>query len=127
MDNKLIFIGEILTPYKTLEDCPNNVNVQHEPCEIVVYDRFRQGLVGLERGQKILILYWLDLSQRSVGISAPFGGEGRFGTFALRTPQRPNPIGVATLEITDIVGTRIMTNSMDCLSGTKLIDIKPYV
>jgi tRNA (Thr-GGU) A37 N-methylase len=47
------------------------------------------------------------------------------GTFALRSPHRPNPIALAEVEIEGIDGNRVAVRGLDCLDGTPLIDIKP--
>ncbi len=127
MNNELIFIGEIKTPYKTPDDCPRNISSAGPLCEISVYDEFGDGLCGLQKSQKILVMYWLDLSKRSVNISKSHDGDEFLGTFAKRTPVRPNPIGVAVLEIADIIDNIITVNGLDCVNGTKLIDIKPAI
>jgi tRNA (Thr-GGU) A37 N-methylase len=49
------------------------------------------------------------------------------GTFALRSPHRPNPIAAAVLPIEAIDGNRVAVRGLDCLDGTSLLDIKPAV
>ena len=48
------------------------------------------------------------------------------GTFALRSPVRPNHIGLAVVELLKVEGPQLMIRNIDCLDGTPLIDIKPY-
>jgi tRNA (Thr-GGU) A37 N-methylase len=48
------------------------------------------------------------------------------GTFALRSPVRPNPIALAVVVILAIEGTSITVRKVDCVDGTPLVDIKPY-
>jgi tRNA (Thr-GGU) A37 N-methylase len=50
-------IGHILTPYKSLDDCPRNIDPQGPLCELVIRDDLRDGLMGLNVGQRNLILY----------------------------------------------------------------------
>ncbi len=127
MNNELIFIGEIETPYKQLSGCPKNVGIEGAICKVKIYDEYKEGLYGLQKGNKIVILYWLDKSSRTVSIAEGFSGKGELGTFARRTPNRPNPIGLATLEIIGISENEISVTGLDCLDGTKLIDIKPAI
>ncbi len=121
----LIFIGEIETPYKTLDDCPRNISPDGPECRLHIYENYNEGLFGLTKGEKILILYWLNMAERTVNISIPRDNGTAKGTFALRTPVRPNPIGAAVLEISEIRGNTLIVKGLDCLNGTKLIDIKP--
>jgi tRNA (Thr-GGU) A37 N-methylase len=58
-------------------------------------------------------------------VQAPRHGERR-GTFALRSPVRPNPIAMSVVRLVRIDGTRLSVVGLDCLDGTPLIDIKPY-
>jgi tRNA (Thr-GGU) A37 N-methylase len=48
------------------------------------------------------------------------------GTFALRSPVRPNPIAIAAVELIAVAGTTLTVRKVDCIDGTPLIDIKPY-
>jgi tRNA (Thr-GGU) A37 N-methylase len=52
-------------------------------------------------------------------------GEQR-GTFALRSPVRPNPVAMSVVRLMRIEGTTLSVIGLDCLDGTPLIDIKPY-
>ncbi len=121
----LQFIGEILTPYTHIDDCPRNVNQNGPVCSLVLDKEFQGGLRGLEAGQKILILYWLDLTREyTIERKSPRYDTPR-GVFSLRSPRRPNPIGAAELVIESIAENIVYIKGLDCVSGTKLLDIKP--
>jgi tRNA (Thr-GGU) A37 N-methylase len=47
------------------------------------------------------------------------------GTFALRSPVRPNPIASSIVQLIAIDGTTLKVRGLDCLDGTPLIDLKP--
>jgi tRNA (Thr-GGU) A37 N-methylase len=47
------------------------------------------------------------------------------GTFALRSPVRPNPIASSIIQLFAIEGTTLQVRRLDCLDGTPLIDLKP--
>jgi hypothetical protein len=53
-----------------------------------------------------------------------FDGTSR-GTFSLRSPARPNPIGTAIAHLVGIEGAIVMVRGLDCLDGTPLLDLKP--
>lgn len=125
MDNTLKFIGEIRTPYKTIDDCPSNITVDGVDCQLVIDDEYKNGLFGLNSGDKILILYWLYNENRFTGMGTSRNSGERKGTFALRSPKRPNPIGVATLKIESIDDNIIHVRGLDCMDKTILLDIKP--
>ncbi len=130
MDAALQYIGHVDTPYKTIEACPNNIDyTSGPPCRLVLNEAFRAGLTGLRPGQNILILYWFENRDRNeLVVPADEDGES-VGTFALRSPNRPNPIVTATLPIESIdhEGGVVSVRGLDCLDGTPLLDIKPAI
>jgi len=60
------------------------------------------------------------------------GGNVRMGVFATRSPFRPNPIGLSSVEISRIElntpeGPVIYIKGADLMNGTPILDIKPYL
>ncbi len=125
MQADLVFIGHIETPYKTLEECPRNVDPNGPECRLVVQSEYEDGLLGLDEGREILVLYWLEHADRGLLRQSPAHVGELTGTFALRSPHRPNPIGAAAVRIESISGGTIVVRGLDCLDGTPLLDIKP--
>ncbi|MET4693009.1 TrmO family methyltransferase domain-containing protein [Endozoicomonas lisbonensis] len=127
----IVSIGTITTPYNTLAECPNNIDNTSGPlCELHLDDQYKAGIRGLKPGESIDILYWLHDSDRTVMQEKPHfrhDGEKLPGTFALRSPHRPNPIGLAKLTIVVIAEGKIMVRGLDCLNGTQIVDIKPSI
>ena len=60
-------------------------------------------------------------------LSKPFLEDKEHGIFAIRSPHRPNHIGMSIVKIINIENNRVYFNSVDMLDGTPLIDIKPYI
>lgn len=118
-------IGYITTPYKSLAECPRNIEPLGPYCKLVVRDDLLEGLEGLRAGQKILILYWLEQADRTVLRQHSRRTGELAGIFALRTPNRLNPIGAAALTIEEVTDGVITVRGLDCLDGTPLLDIKP--
>ena len=118
-------IGHIVTPYKRLSDCPRNINPEGPLCQLVLRNDLRDGLMGLSVGQRILILYWFEQVDRTLLRQHSRRTGELKGIFALRTPNRCNPIGAAVLPIEQIDDGVITVRGLDCLNGTPLIDIKP--
>lgn len=94
--------------------------------KLIVDERYREGLIGVEEGSKIVILYWMHLAERDMLMVHPRGDRTRpkRGVFSTRSPQRPNPISLQTVEITGIRGTVIDVVGLDAVDGTPLLDIK---
>jgi tRNA-Thr(GGU) m(6)t(6)A37 methyltransferase TsaA len=125
-DASLYFIGRIHTPWKRREDCPKNPRESEEPCTIALDPRWVAGLSGLETASHVVVLYWMDRARRDLVQQAPRHYAERRGTFALRSPVRPNPIAVSVARLLRIEGNTLTVVGLDCIDGTPLLDLKPY-
>ena len=125
-DAEVYFIGRVCTPWTRREECPKNARQSDAVCTIDVDPRYAAALQGVESCSHLLVLYWMDKSRRDLVLQVPHHyGEPR-GTFALRSPARPNPIAASVATLLRISGNRLSVVGLDCLDGTPLIDIKPY-
>lgn len=57
----------------------------------------------------------------------PAKGKDRVGTFASRSPYRPNPIGLSCVRLLKVEGLTLYVDEADLLNGTPVLDIKPYI
>ena len=57
----------------------------------------------------------------------PPKGKDRVGTFASRSPYRPNPIGLSCVRLLKIDGLTLYVDEADLLNETPVLDIKPYI
>ncbi len=121
-------IGRLRTPFLTLADCPRNGRqIKPAPdCFAEVDEAFQAGLAGVETFSHLLLLYWLGPQGNALTIRPPFDG-GERGVFATRAPVRPNPVGVSAVSLHAVDGGRLMVRNLDCMDGTALLDIKPYL
>jgi len=126
VDAGLFFIGRIRTPWPTRDDCPKNGRESDAVCTIEVDPRYAAALAGVESSTHLLVLYWMDEARRDLVVQAPrHYGEPR-GTFALRSPVRPNPIAASVVKLVKIEDLRLAVIGLDCRDGTPLLDLKPY-
>jgi tRNA-Thr(GGU) m(6)t(6)A37 methyltransferase TsaA len=125
-DASLYFIGRIHTPWKRREDCPKNGRESDAACTIELDPRWAQALKGLETTSHVLVLYWMDKARRDLVLQAPRHYAEQRGTFALRSPVRPNPIAASVVRLVGIEANTLSVVGLDCLDGTPLLDIKPY-
>ena len=125
-DAELYFIGRIHTPWARREDCPKNSRESDALCTIEVDARYAAALKDVETSTHLLVLYWMDKARRDLVLQAPRHYATQRGTFALRSPVRPNPIAASVVELVKVDGTRLTVRGLDCLDGTPLLDIKPY-
>jgi tRNA-Thr(GGU) m(6)t(6)A37 methyltransferase TsaA len=125
-DAAVYFIGRIRTPWARREDCPKNGRETNLLCTIELDPLWAAALDGVETSTHLVVLYWMDKSRRDIAVQVPrHYGKGR-GTFALRSPARPNPIGMSVVALKGIAGHSLSVTGLDCLDNTPLIDIKPY-
>ena len=124
-DAGLVFIGRIRTPWTDRLACPRQGRRDGPVCRIELFDPWAGGLDGLEAFDAVEVLYWLDRSRRDLLRQSPKRDGTTRGTFALRSPVRPNPIGTAVATLVGIEGGTVLVRGLDCLDGTPLIDLKP--
>ncbi|ANT59624.1 tRNA-Thr(GGU) m(6)t(6)A37 methyltransferase TsaA [Salipiger sp. CCB-MM3] len=124
-DAQLRFIGRIRTPFASRADCPRQGDPDGPECRIELDPEWAPALDGVERAERLQVLYWLDRARRDLLTQSPRGSDGTRGTFSLRSPVRPNPIGISSVKLLRREGTVLVVRGLDCVDGTPLLDIKP--
>lgn len=124
-DAAVTFIGRIRTPFATRAECPHRGQPDGPPCRIEVDAPWRPALRGIEPGARLEVLYWMHLARRDLLVQAPKGRPAPLGTFALRSPNRPNPISSSEVEVVAVAPDALTVRGLDCVDGTPLVDIKP--
>jgi len=124
-DAGLQFIGRISTPWTHRRLCPRQGRRDGPICRIELFEPWVAALEGIERYPQLEILYWLDMSRRDLVLQSPANDGSVRGTFALRSPARPNPIGTSIVLQIGREGPVLLVRGLDCLDGTPLLDIKP--
>ena len=125
-DAGVYFIGRIHTPWKERKDCPKNARGSDAVCTVELDARFRDGLKDVESCSHLVLLYWMDKAPRNLVLQTPSHYGVQRGTFALRSPARPNPIAMSVVKLLGIEDGKLSVVGLDCLDGTPLLDIKPY-
>ena len=123
-DATLTFIGRIRTPFATRADCPHRGTPDGPECRIEVEAPWRPALRGIAAGDRLEVLYWMHLARRDLLVQAP-KGRAPAGTFALRSPNRPNPIATSVVEVVAVDEAGATVRGLDCVDGTPLLDLKP--
>src|ERR1051326_4267743 len=123
-------IGTIATPWPAIADCPRNGR-QPDPapvCRVRVFESFLAGLRGLEGMSHLILIYWLDQAKvPQLVFNPPFDSAPR-GVFGTGGPRRPNPIGLSVVAFEGFEGPdQLLVRYVDCVDGTPLLDIKPYL
>lgn len=124
-DACLAYVGRIHTPWTDRLVCPRQGRSNGPLCRIEVFEPWVAALDGLDAYARIEVLYWLDASRRDLVRQSPANDGVTRGTFALRSPVRPNPIGTSIATLVAIEGNILTVRGLDCLDGTPLLDLKP--
>ncbi|HEX2943871.1 MAG TPA: tRNA (N6-threonylcarbamoyladenosine(37)-N6)-methyltransferase TrmO [Rhodopila sp.] len=124
-DAGVYFVGTIHTPWKTRAECPKRGSLDGPLCTIVIDPRWHQALTGINQHPRLQVLYWMHQARRDVVVQTPLRTMQTAGTFALRSPLRPNPIASSVVALVGVDGGTLHVRGLDCLDGTPLIDLKP--
>lgn len=124
-DAGLVFIGRIATPWTSRLETPRQGRLDGPTYRIEIFDPWVLALDGIEQYERLEVLYWLHLSRRDLVQQSPANDGTVRGTFSLRTPVRPNPIGTSIVRLVSVQGNVVLVRGMDCLDGTPLLDLKP--
>lgn len=121
-------IGVVHSPYKSAKNIPIQGVFKKDAEAVAVLDEaYAGGLKGLEDFSHAILIYHFHRSRKHHVEGRPFLEENKHGIFAIRSPHRPNHIGLSIVGIVKIEGNKLYFTEVDILDGTPLLDIKPYV
>jgi tRNA-Thr(GGU) m(6)t(6)A37 methyltransferase TsaA len=121
-------IGIIHSPYKDTKDIPiqgrfkENVEAWAE-----LKDKYVNGLKDLEKFSHAILLYYFHKTDKENIEGKPFLEDVKHGIFAIRSPHRPNHIGLSIVKIRRVKENKLYFTRVDMIDGTPILDIKPYV
>ena len=130
-DAGVVFIGRARTPWSP-GDCPRSLRearARGGTARLEIDPPWRAGLEGLAPGMALLVLYWLGEGRRDLIRQFPRHRDTPAGVFALRSPIRPNPIGLAAVRCTTLdPGAGVVgIDTLDAFDGTPILDLKPWL
>jgi tRNA-Thr(GGU) m(6)t(6)A37 methyltransferase TsaA len=122
-------VGRVESPLTDLDLAPCQGDEGAPDAWLMLDPDMAAAMTGLDEGSEIIVLTWLDRASREVYQVHPRGDLSRplQGVFNTRSPDRPNPIGLHTVLITGIRGTRIGVRNLEAIDGTPILDIKPVL
>ena len=92
-----------------------------------ILPEFEAGLTDIEGFSHLIVLWEFDRSQGFDLTASPPSDNRSHGVFATRSPLRPNPIALTTVELLHRAGAELHVRGVDMLDGTPILDIKPYL
>ncbi|MBN2008706.1 tRNA (N6-threonylcarbamoyladenosine(37)-N6)-methyltransferase TrmO [candidate division KSB1 bacterium] len=127
MNIELQPIGIIHTPYVEPENIPIQGRFSPEvEGRAELYDEYVDGLTDLDGFSHAILIYHFHKSDKTRLQGRPFLEDNIHGIFAIRSPHRPNHLGISIVRIERIIENKIFFTEVDMLDGTPLLDIKPY-
>jgi tRNA-Thr(GGU) m(6)t(6)A37 methyltransferase TsaA len=120
-------IGRVESPLTERSQAPLQGDEGAPDAWLVFHDRVAGALRGVNAGDDLLVLTWLDRAERDTLQVYPRGDpeRGMHGVFATRSPDRPNPIGLHRVEVIAVEGPRLRVRNLEALDGTPILDVKP--
>ena len=126
--------GDESVTYKAIGHVENDFDepavpekIRSTESRIVLDPALTDGLRGLEPGQRIMVIFYFHRSEGYDLCQYPRGNRNRpkRGVFALRSPRRPNPIGVTVVDLVAVERNVLRVQGLDAINGTPVLDLKP--
>ena len=122
----LVPIGRIRSTLRSLAEAPKQGREGAPDAWIDVDAAYSSALLGLNAGDEVIVLTWLDRADRAVLQVHPRGDPRNAiaGVFATRSPHRPNPIGLHRVRIREIADRQLLVGPLEAIDGTPVVDMK---
>ncbi len=121
-------IGKIHTPYNDIKEMPIQGTFKTDVLGWAKLDKkYAAGLKDLDGFSHAILIYYFHRSGREDTVGTPFLENIEHGIFAIRSPHRPNHLGMSIVKIKEIQENKLYFYEVDMLNGTPLLDIKPYI
>lgn len=122
-------IGRVESPLTDLEASPKQGDEGAPDAWIVFEPAVLGALGGIQAGDEVMVLTWLDRAHRDVLRVHPRGDTSRAmqGVFSTRSPHRPNPIGLHRVEVASVEDDRVRVRNLEAVDGTPVVDVKPVL
>lgn len=104
--------------------------IRQRESRIIVDEDLSDGLEGIEGFEKLLVVFYFHRAPKGYALRQHPRGDAsqpKRGVFALRSPHRPNPIGVTVVNLVTVEGNVLVVRGLDALNGTPVLDIKPFI
>lgn len=122
-------IGRVESPLRELAEAPKQGDEGAPEAWLAIEPELAEALAGIEPGDELVVLTWLDRAPRDLLSVHPRGDASRprEGVFATRSPGRPNPIGLHRVRVVEVDGVRLRVGDLEALDGTPVLDLKPVL
>jgi tRNA-Thr(GGU) m(6)t(6)A37 methyltransferase TsaA len=122
-------IGVVESTLSNVKEAPKQGSLGAPEAWIKINENVRAGMKDIRVGDKIIVLTWLHLGDRSILSVYPQDNKNNplTSVFATRSADRPNPIGLHPVSVVAIEGGRMKVSPLEAVDGTPVVDIKPEI
>lgn len=122
-------VGRVVSPLVDLRDAPRQGDEGAPDALLDLDPTMAPALRGMRPGAEVIVLTWLHHARRDVLVVHPRGDPDRplSGVFVTRSPDRPNPIGLHTVQVLAVEATGVRVRGLEAVDGTPVLDIKPVL
>ena len=120
-------VGHVESVLRDHADAPRQADEGAPDAWLVLDPALREAAADIAPGDELVVITWLHEADRDVLVVHPRSDPSRppTGVFSTRSPARPNPLGLHTVRVLDVDGTRIHVDALEAVDGTPVVDVKP--
>ena len=121
-------VGTVRSTLTRPEDAPRQGRAAGTEAVLEIDPACEEGLAGIGDNERLIVICWLHLAARDRLRVHPRGdgSSPERGVFATRSPLRPNPFAVYTVDLLEVDGRRLRVRGIDAVDGTPVLDIRPH-
>jgi tRNA-Thr(GGU) m(6)t(6)A37 methyltransferase TsaA len=120
-------IGVVRSRLHDRADAPRQAFAGAPEAILEIDESFVAALHRVEPGMELIVVTWLHEADRSVLQTHPMDDERipLTGVFATRSSDRPNPIGLHRVTVTNVSpSTSVHVDALEAIDGTPILDLK---
>ncbi len=120
-------IGVVRSSLHERRDAPNQAFEGAPEAILEISPEFAPALHRVSAGTELIVVTWLHAADRSVLQTHPMDDERipLTGVFATRSPDRPNPIGLHRVTVTEFTPPAIIhVDALEAIDNTPILDLK---
>ncbi len=122
-------VGYIRSTVKDRIRAPRQGREAGMDAAIEILSPYTKALDGIGQWPQLVVTCWMHLADRETLAVHPRGDPSTplTGVFGTRSPARPNPLAVYTVDLISVKGDILYVKGIDAVDGTPVLDIKPHI